>query len=55
MYMKTRVVILETFLIISKSITLRPVFLRESILHMLMNFALNIVAEQKLHKPTREL
>jgi hypothetical protein len=33
MYMKTRVAILETFMIISKHISLRPVFLRENVLH----------------------
>jgi hypothetical protein len=52
--MKTRVVILETFLIISKHISLRPVFLRESILHQLMAFAMNIVQEQTNHKPSRD-
>ena len=41
----SRLAILDTFLIIAKQITLRPVFLRENTLQMMMGVALKVIKE----------
>jgi hypothetical protein len=45
MYRASRLAILDTFLIIAKHISLRPVFLRDNTLQMMMGFALSVVKE----------
>jgi hypothetical protein len=54
MHWNSRFVILDTFLIIAKHISLRPVFLRDSMLIMIMNYANKVLDIQKSgNKPGR--
>lgn len=53
MIIKIRLAILDAFLIVSKHISLRPVFLRDSVLKLFMKFAFNVLGEQNSHKASR--
>ena len=54
MHWNSRLAILDTFIIIAKHISLRPVFLRDSTLAMVMNFANKVLDGQKSgNKPSR--
>jgi hypothetical protein len=54
MHMSSRLAILDTFLIIAKQISLRPIFLRDNTLILFMNHANKVLDMQKSgSKPSR--